>query len=501
MAPLTALPIAIRVYLLLSGRFWKAPSFIILALYAAFFSCASAPVYTASSLNSETVKTQKYSKEANIDSVVEPQSLQVAPVPLEEQKNENDVWGLGEQQDTGMQVKEKTDSSSALTFMEAPNQANVCVLLRQNEQETRIATSLYAVLKNGGNREGLLFRGKAQIERGDAAGRVFIKVDGHGRIGVALPCTLQAKNEFCIISVEDAPYRGALIITPEPHGLFTLVNYIGVEDYLRGVVPLEVGRGSDDVVEAIKAQAVAARTYTYRKMRDNEGLAWDLAATVADQVYGGVGAETEQCNRAILATAGEVMLYRDTIIYAYYHSTCGGRTANIENVWNKPALGYLRSREDKEGMSDPFCRQSPSFTWEEQWPIPQFSFLVNRFSREAFPQNPLSGEVRSVSVGSRFLCGRVRQCVVNTGSGAFWYGGDKLRFVFRRNSPGSPILKSSIITDVSVRAGTVFMKGRGYGHGVGMCQMGALGRARAGKKYVEILKAYYTDVTIKKVTR
>jgi stage II sporulation protein D len=186
---------------------------------------------------------------------------------------------------------------------------------------------------------------------------------------------------------------------------------VDVENYLRGVVPLEVGRGSDEVMEAVKAQAVAARTYTYRKMQENAGSPFDCSATVSDQVYGGVTAESELCNRAIHVTDGEVMVYHDSLIYAYYHSTCGGRTANIEDVWNKSVVAYLRSVDDGDG---PYCSQSGSFTWEEEWPMPQFSFIVNKYSREAFPQNPCRGEMRDISIRSKFRCGRIRELCIRT---------------------------------------------------------------------------------------
>ena len=338
------------------------------------------------------------------------------------------------------------------------------------------------------------FRGKATVERTGAPGRARLVVEEGETWDVALPCTLRAGTEFNIVRIEETAYRGSVIIASDGP-LFSVVNYLAVDDYLRGVVPLEVGRGSEDVIEAVKAQAVAARTYTFRKMQENTGNRFDLSATVSDQVYGGVAAESDICNKAIHATAGEVLVFNDSLIYAYYHSTCGGRTANIEDVWNKSAVAYLRSVDDGD---IPFCNQSGSFTWEEQWPLGQFTSIVNKYSREAFPQNPCLGDVRDISIDSRFKCGRIKQLTIRTTNGVFLYGGDKIRFALRRNSPGYPILKSSLITDAWVKGGTVVIKGRGYGHGVGMCQMGALARARKGMAYEEIVKAYYTGTEIRK---
>jgi stage II sporulation protein D len=402
--------------------------------------------------------------------------------------------------------------------------AYVRVLLRSNAADFRIVSSGPLAVRGAVSLApaGMVIRDVACIGRGATAGRVRCAIDGGESAEIALPCTLYSSSEFNIVKIEDdassyskgcdassytpagasmrrpkgcASYRGSVIVSPDGPG-FSVANYLTVDDYLRGVVPLEVGKGSDDVIEAVKAQAVAARTYTYRKMQENAGNPFDLSATVSDQVYGGIAAESELCNKAIRSTQGEVMAYHDSLVYAYYHSTCGGRTANIEDVWNKSDMPYLRSVDDGDA---PYCGQSSSFSWEERWPLPQFSFIVNKYSHEAFPQNPCHGEIRDISIRSRFRCGRTRELCIKTSEGEFLYGGDKLRFALRRNTAGFPILKSCLLTEASVREGSVVIKGRGYGHGVGMCQTGALGRARSGKDYKEIIKAYYTGIEIKKI--
>jgi stage II sporulation protein D len=402
----------------------------------------------------------------------------------------SNAWGIDNDENAAGPPKVVENASNAWHSdgprYHAPS-TMVRVVLRQNAAEVRIVSS--GPMTTGAT----TLRGGATIERGNRPGVARYLVDGGEKREVALPCTLYSGSEFNIVKIEEIPYRGSVIIAPDGPA-FSIVNYVAVEDYLRGVVPLEVGRGNDEVLEAVKAQAVAARTYTCRKMQENRSNPFDVSATVSDQVYGGVAAESEVCNRAIRATAGEIMVYRDSLIYAYYHSTCGGRTANIEDVWSKSALPYLRSVDDGT-----YCSQSGSFSWEEVWPLPQFSYIVNKYSRDAFPQNPCRGEVKDISLESRFGCGRTKQLTIWTSDGVFAYGGDKIRFALRRNTSGFPILKSSLITDVSVHHGTVVIKGRGYGHGVGMCQMGALGRAKRGQDYNEIVKAYYTGIEIKKI--
>jgi stage II sporulation protein D len=370
----------------------------------------------------------------------------------------------------------------------------VRVVLSQNSTNEQVALGGVFDVKARGMAEPVSVRGGLSV-RG-AGGGIILDMSDLGRRTVALPCTLLSKNEFSIFRALSASFRGSVIIEQDQHGSFMLVNYLDVEDYLRGVVPLEVGRGRDDIVEAVEAQAVAARTYTYKKMSEHQADPFDLVATVADQAYGGVSAESEACNRAIRMTAQQVMVNGDSLIYAYYHSTCGGKTANIEDVWNKAPVPYLRSVDDADWHGGAYCVSSGSYTWEEQWPLSQFSSIVNRYSKETFPQNQCTGDVRSVTVDSKFRCGRVRQCTVHTSTGDFSYGGDKLRFIFRRNAPGWPILKSCLITSVSVASSTLTIQGKGYGHGVGMCQSGAMARARDGQSFKDILKAYYKDIRL-----
>jgi stage II sporulation protein D len=341
-------------------------------------------------------------------------------------------------------------------------------------------------------------RGDLTIESGSAE-KVLCRIPQIGSKEFALPCTLRCANEFNIIECNGTGYRGSIALIAEDKGRFSAINYCNVEDYLRGVVPLEIGNGGADEIEAIKAQAIAARTYTYKKIIERQKQPFDLLPTIADQVYGGAGVEKPLCNQAIRETADLVATFADTLIYAYYHSTCGGKTANVEDVWDKPPLPYLRSVNDKNDRGEAFCAQSPNFTWEESWSPSQLSSIIGRFSKEAFPQNAIAGRLTELRVESRYACGRCRSCKVTTVNGDVSYGGDKIRFVLRRNVSGFPILRSAVITGVSMSGGSVHCSGKGYGHGVGMCQYGAIGRALAGQTYEQIIKAYYTGVEIRSI--
>jgi stage II sporulation protein D len=343
--------------------------------------------------------------------------------------------------------------------------------------------------------------------RGRVSGRVGIQrtargiriSSGRGSYQATLPCTLSALSAQTYIEIGNVSYRGSLICIARGSRGFALVNCLDVEQYLRGVVPLEIGPRPAREMEAIKAQAVAARTYTYRKIIERRQAFYDLVATVADQVYGGIDAENRLSDRAIADTRHVVLTHADTLIFAYYHSTCGGATANVEDVWDKPAHPYLRSRADSLGQSS-CCSISRYFRWEEQWRQSELSALLARYAPQAFPQvSAYAGTLHDIRIKKRYDCGRIAECVVSSSSGKWRYGGDKIRFAFRRNGGGAPILRSSCFDIAEIAGGRIVLKGRGYGHGVGMCQMGAVGRARAGQSYDTILRAYYTDVTLARV--
>lgn len=337
----------------------------------------------------------------------------------------------------------------------------------------------------------------ASSKRKEVKNRVLLKTSLKKKHIVFLPCTLLAKSSQNYFELEEQSYRGSIILTSGKYNTFSVINYCGVEKYLRGVVPLEIGRRSEGDIEAVKAQAVAARTYTYKRIIERRNKPFDLLATIGDQVYGGVNVEHPLSNRAIMLTKDKVLAYGDNLIYAYYHSTCGGVTASIENVWNKPSAPYLRSIKDIDENGKAYCSISHCYTWRESWNTSALSSIIRRYCKKAFPKLPyFKGSISEMSVTDRSPCGRVSVCIINTSAGTFKYGGDKIRFVLRRNLAEYPILRSSCFRILNANSKQIRIKGRGYGHGVGMCQMGAIGRARAGQSFEEILCAYYTGVNI-----
>jgi stage II sporulation protein D len=156
------------------------------------------------------------------------------------------------------------------------------------------------------------------------------------------------------------PYRGEVLVFASGQGKVTAVNVLDLESYLRGVLPAEIGGGGPEKREAIKAQAVAARSYSLACLGRWTARGFDLLATVEDQVYAGIDGERADTDVAIRETRGILALSDGKPIEAFYSSTCGGTTAAPEEVWGRPARPYLRIHADRPGKEDDcFCAISP----------------------------------------------------------------------------------------------------------------------------------------------
>ncbi|MEA3246912.1 MAG: SpoIID/LytB domain-containing protein [Gemmatimonadota bacterium] len=301
-------------------------------------------------------------------------------------------------------------------------------------------------------------------------------------------------------------YRGALRVVATDTGLI-VVNVLAVEEYLRGVVPLEIGVSrSESDQAAVEAQAVAARSYTWVRLSATTGggAPYDLVATVNDQVYGGVDAERENTDRAVRATAGLVLKYSGRVVDAPYSSACGGETATPDEVWRTGATpGYLRRVSDRiPGTTDRYyCDIAPRFSWTKEFSSAQLDAAVRAYLGSYAGGVPAGGpgHVRAVSVVSRTPSGRVATTSFATDRGSFSVRGNDVRYVLR--AVGGEILNSTYfsVANEPPSGGSlsrIVIRGNGYGHGVGMCQWGAIGRARAGQTARAILAAYYPGTSV-----
>jgi len=293
-------------------------------------------------------------------------------------------------------------------------------------------------------------------------------------------------------------YRGSMEIFVGTSGLLTLVNVVDVESYLRGVVPNEIGGLSPDILEAIKAQAVAARTYCFFFRGRYKDQGFDVLPTVQDQVYSGVGGERPMSDRAISETYGVIAVHDGTPIRANYFSTCGGVTASIEEVWPYDPVPYLKSVEDKRSFKEPFCSFSPTFRWTETWTAAQFDSTFRKYYGQVYSKaiQPAEAErIVNVRVAERSKSGRVRILEVYTTDNVYRMMGDAIRLVLRRPDGRESILRSTLFDVDAQRDGgflrSLTLSGGGNGHGVGMCQNGAIGMARQRTSFDKILTHYY----------
>lgn len=242
---------------------------------------------------------------------------------------------------------------------------------------------------------------------------------------------------------------------------------IGLDEYLYGVVSSEMGTSyrdngerKDVGIEALKAQAVASRTYAVHKINSSSSDEYDMTATVYDQVYKS-GSVKDIVKEAVDFTSGQIMTYDDEAICAYFFSTSGGHTEVSENVWSA-ALPYLKAVED------PY---EPYIDGKSEW---EARISANKYGKIEILERNENDRVQKLKVGNDV------------------YTKNNIRMKL-----GSSLIKSTWF-DVEYDESTneYVFTGRGYGHGVGMSQHGAMGMAEAGYDYQEILEWYYNDIEL-----
>jgi stage II sporulation protein D len=299
------------------------------------------------------------------------------------------------------------------------------------------------------------------------------------------------------VAVNGVRYRGDVELMVR-NGSVTAVNVVGLEDYIAGVVGVELGPRPADEMEALKAQAVAARTYALRNRGKWASSGFDLAGSVSDQGYRGVDAETRTILRAVRETAGEVITYQGELIDVFYHSTCGYSTATpqdaFETVQGRP---YLQSVSDQVGDRY-YCDASPHFRWAVEWSSGELQEILKETLQQVMGIDPadvgLPDALVAYKVGDS---GRITELRIVTPGGDIPVTGPRIRQVLRRPEGGN--LRSNAV-EFSTVAGPdgprLRATGAGFGHGVGMCQWGAIGRARAGQSYRRILSHYLPGTNV-----
>ncbi|PWJ67364.1 stage II sporulation protein D [Fibrobacter sp. UWB15] len=301
-------------------------------------------------------------------------------------------------------------------------------------------------------------------------------------------------------SLGRACYPGSVMFRTT-NGKLDAINSVDVEDYLRGVIPYEIGKLDSSRIEALKAQAVAARTYAYKHFNSRESMGFDVFADTKDQVYKGLESATPLTDAAVKATTGVVMTYGGEFIIAYYHSTCGGVTETLA-TWNRPDVPYLHSKPDLRPNGKPWCDESSYIKWERRFADKEIVKLLKANAVEAKATFSVATgkdfkKVKSIKIKDKLNSGRIMTLRVETDKGHFDVLTDRTRWLFKK---AGTILPSSFFT-IKKEGKEWVLTGTGFGHGVGMCQMGVRARAQAGQSYQEILSHYYQGITLEKFER
>jgi stage II sporulation protein D len=345
-------------------------------------------------------------------------------------------------------------------------------------------------------------RGKMWLAKAQGAWIDMVSPDGESAGLYSGPVRFQPLEQGGRIWVAGQEYRGVVDIVPEA-GQLNVVNEVDLENYLRGVVPVEIGRLKASQVAAVKAQAIAARTYALANRGRRRSRGFDIYASVEDQVYQGFGVETKLSDLAIAETHGLVGSYKGKMISPFYSSTCGGRTESIDEAWDSPAVAYLRSIKD-EGRGGVFCEPSPVYRWVVEWQVPELERILTTTlpSRGRQLNGPVA--LRDLRIRKRSASGRVKELEIKTQSATFNIRGDEVRRVLRRAGKGNPLLRSTlfslkIVKDRQGRPRKVIANGGGFGHGIGLCQYGAIAMASRGYRFDQILTHYYRGIKIRRL--
>ena len=330
-------------------------------------------------------------------------------------------------------------------------------------------------------------------------GRVRLaNIDNGSASSLESPLTVRALDADSRVIANGKAYRGELLVVASGDEVI-LVNRLPIEEYLRGVVPLEIGERQASEHAAVEAQAIAARSYAYTHLAPSQRF--DVRATVDDQVYGGAGAERPVSDAAVAATAGQVLRYAGRIADTPYHSTCGGMTAEPSEVWTgEGGAPYLRRVDDHiPGSRRAYCDISPRYDWAREMSGAEIGAGVTRYLRSRGASQAI-GAARSLRIESRTPSGRVGTLVIEGSDGDATLRGNAIRYALR--VAGGELLNSTYFSVESsgsngASGGRRFtLRGHGYGHGIGMCQWGAIGRARAGQDAVTILQTYYPGTSV-----
>ncbi len=338
------------------------------------------------------------------------------------------------------------------------NAVEVRVAVRNSVQQVQIGSSSTGVIRNGRG-QAVMQLPELQPITVDAERGQLELTDGREDFGSSSVFWLEPSGNG-VVWIGDRWYRGKVKLVPSENGL-TAVNYVDIDDYLYSVVGSEMPTSWPQ--EALRSQAVAARSYALYHHRKASGKTFDLNSTQSSQVYKGLSGEAASTQSAVDATHGKVLTHAGRVIEAVFHSSSGGHTENSEHVWST-AVPYLK------GVPD-FDQNAPVYSWRAQFSLEEVGELIG------YP-----GTIKSVEVLSRTPQGRANRMTIIGDEGTLTITGNTFR---------QKLGLRSTKFDLAVSPTSISVAGNGFGHGIGMSQWGARGMAERGKGHDEILTHFY----------
>ena len=278
--------------------------------------------------------------------------------------------------------------------------------------------------------------------------------------------------------VNKTRYRGEINILNTPSGL-DVINVVGLENYLKGVVPREMNRFWP--MAAMQAQAIASRSFAAGKALGRTKEEYDIRADTFSQVYGGRSSERWRSTKAVVGTKDKVLVYDGEVVPAYFHSCCGGYTRDVSEAWGGRQKPLKKVRCE-------YCKLSPHFRWRIKIPQKEIQEKLNKkgYSIE---------RIDDIIEGERDTSGRMKYLRIKSGNRWFEIKVDEFR-----SAVGSRTIKSSNF-HIKKYPRFYLFSGYGWGHGVGMCQWGALGMALKRNSKEKILDKYYPGAEIKELSK
>lgn len=383
----------------------------------------------------------------------------------------------------------------------------VCIADRTGEVllETREPMVVHTV----GKRQRIEGTGVLRCSLSDS-GSIVLKREGQASIEITGAFRCFSQTPGTAIRFEKRDYTDTLLLASDGEHLY-LINILPLESYLRGVVPNEIGKNrTDQEKAAVEAQAIIARTYALNKIRLPLTRLFDVYDDVRDQVFAGAKGSDAVCTEAVNSTRGIVVAWDGQPVECYFHSTCGGSTEASTNVWRRPqSRPFLTMVSDRNGPQT-YCRISPSFRWTEVYTRKQLEGLLRAFlpsANDALRAEDIPGDnwyLLDINLLKRAPSGRVTTVQIVMGNRsrqrAYYVHADKIRWAFRR--PDGNALRSTLF-DIHLKRDSnrwitqIRIDGGGNGHGVGMCQWGAIARSRAGYSYEQILRTYFPGTELR----